>query len=263
VRLDKSLPTPLYYQLAERIREEIERGARKPGEQLPSERELSEQLGISRMTERQAITYLAQKGTLVIKPGVGTFVAEPKLTYDALHLMGFTEEMAAQGREVTSRVLAQEIVSPPANVAALLEAKANVKTLRLVRLRVEQETPLLLETIHISAKLCPGLEKQDLARNSLYAILDKKYSIVLKRARQTLEAATANDYECHLFGVESHTPMILVEGVAFSDNNLPVEHFKAVYRGDRFKFEMESQRSVWRNDLATAPRISILLANDS
>jgi DNA-binding GntR family transcriptional regulator len=263
MQLDKSLPIPLYYQLAERFREDIEAGKRKPGEQLPSERELGGQLGISRMTVRQAITYLAQKGTLVIKPGVGTFVAEPKLTYDALHLLGFTEEMLAQGREVASRVLGQEIVSPPADVATQLELEASVKTLRLIRLRLEQGTPLLLETIHISAKLCPGLEKQDLARNSLYNILEKKYGIVLKRARQTLEATTANQYESELFGIPQNTPMILVEGITFTGRHLPVEHFKAVYRGDRFKFEMESQRAVWQTDRAAAPRISILLANES
>lgn len=263
MQLDKSLPIPLYYQLAEGLREQIQGGALKYGEQLPSERELGEQLGISRMTVRQAITYLAQKGTLVIKPGIGTFVAEPKFTYDALHLLGFSEEMHAQGREVSSRVLAQEIVPPPADVAASLQLKVGTETLKLVRLRLEGEIPLLLETSHISTKLCRGLEKQDLARNSLYTILETKYSIVLKWARQTFEAATANEYECQLFGVQPNTPMILVEGVAFSENNLPIEYFKAVYRGDRFKFELESQRSVWHTDLATAPRISILLANES
>lgn len=91
--LDKSSPIPLYYQLAELIRERIQSGELKPGDQLPSERDLSEQVAISRMTVRQAVAYLVREGTLVVKPGVGTFVAEPKLTYDALHLLGFTEEM--------------------------------------------------------------------------------------------------------------------------------------------------------------------------
>src|SRR3954451_20293757 len=124
MHLDKSLPIPLYYQLAETLRERIESNALKPGSQLPSERELSEQLGISRMTVRQAITYLAQKGTLVIKPGVGTFVAEPKLTYDDLHLLGFTEEMMTQGRVVSSRVLEQAVVLPPEGVSAKLALSA-------------------------------------------------------------------------------------------------------------------------------------------
>jgi GntR family transcriptional regulator len=262
MHLDKSLPIPLYYQLAETLREQIESGALKPGSQLPSERELGEQLSISRMTVRQAITYLAQKGTLVIKPGVGTFVAEPKLTYDALHLLGFTEEMMAQGRVVSSRVLEQAIVKTPAGVALKLGLAQDAKTVKIVRLRLEGETPLLLETIHLPAALCPRLEKQDLARNSLYALLEKKYGIVLKRARQTFEATNANEYESKLFGIAANAPMLLSEGITFSNDDAPVEHFKAIYRGDRFKFELESQRGVWVNDLTFAPRISLRLASE-
>lgn len=262
MQLDKSLPIPLYYQLAERLREQIESGALAPGTQLPSERELSEELGISRMTVRQAITYLAQKGTLVIKPGIGTFAAEPKLTYDALHLLGFTEEMAAQGRHVSSRVLHQEIGIPPSGVAAKLGLSPTGKTVKIARMRLEDNIPLLLETIHIPAALCPRLEKQDLARHSLYAILENKYGIVLKRARQTFEATTANEYESQLFGIAMHAPMLLSEGVTFDSDDTPVEHFKAVYRGDRFKFELESQRDMWVKDIAAAPRIGLLLAHD-
>jgi len=262
MHLDKTLPIPLYYQLAENLRERIESGVLKPGSQLPSERELGEQLSISRMTVRQAITYLAQKGTLVIKPGVGTFVAEPKLTSDALHLLGFTEEMEAQGRVVSSRVLEQAIVVPPDGVATRLGLDPGANAVKIVRLRLEGELPLLLETIHIPAALCPRLEKQDLARNSLYALLENKYGIVLKRARQTYEATTANEYESQLFGIETRAPMLLSEGVTLNADETAVEHFKAVYRGDRFKFGLESQRSVWSGDHVIAPRISLLLANE-
>jgi GntR family transcriptional regulator len=120
-----------------------------------------------------------------------------------------------------------------------------------------------METIHLPAALAPRLEKQDLARNSLYALLENKYGLVLKRAQQTFEATTANEYESQLFGIAIHAPMLLSEGVTLSESDVPVEHFKAVYRGDRFKFELESQRNAWVNDLAIAPRISLLLANEA
>lgn len=262
MQLDKTIPTPLYYQLAENLREQIESGTLAPGAQLPSERELSEELGISRMTVRQAITYLAQRGTLDIKPGIGTFVTEPKLTYDALHLLGFTEEMQAQGREVTSRVLEQAIVTPNEGVAAKLGLGQSAKTVKIVRLRLEGGTPLLLETIHIPSALAPRVERHDLAGNSLYALLESKYGIVLKRARQAFEATTANEYESLLFGIELNSPMLLSEGVTFDESDAPVEYFKAVYRGDRFKFGLESQRHIRASDPAGAPRISILLANE-
>lgn len=262
MHLDKSIPVPLYYQLAERLREKIEAHELQAGDQIPSERELGEQFGISRMTARQAITYLARKGTLVIKPGVGTFVAEPKLAYDALHLLGFTEEMMAQGRVVTSQVLEQLTVAPPPVVARRLDMAENARALKIVRLRLEENVPLLLETIYLPAHLCSGLEKQNLEVKSLYALLEQRYRLKLKRSHQTLEATTANDYESHLFGIEPNTPMILSEGVTFTDQDVPVEYFKAVYRGDRFKFELESQRSLWSGESSAAPRISVVFATE-
>jgi GntR family transcriptional regulator len=78
---------------------------------------------------------------------------------------------------------------------------------------------------------------------SLYTLLEQSYGLRLGRSRQTLEAITANEYEAGLFAVEAGTPMILLEGVTYSDQERPVEFFKAVYRGDRFKFVLESHRN--------------------
>src|SRR5215510_3828097 len=118
--LDKKNPIPLYYQLAEQIREQIKAGELKPGDQLPSERELSERSAISRMTVRQAISYLEQQGVLAVRQGVGTFVAEPKLVHDTLHLLSFTEEMMRGDGAVASQVLEQLRVKCPAGVATEL-----------------------------------------------------------------------------------------------------------------------------------------------
>ena len=109
----KDTPVPLYYQLAEQIREQIESQELVPGSQLPSERDLADRYGISRMTARQALTYLVRQGRLMVRPGIGTFVAEPKLTHNTLHLLGFTEEMLAHGQAPSSRVLEQALVELP------------------------------------------------------------------------------------------------------------------------------------------------------
>ncbi|MBA3416926.1 MAG: GntR family transcriptional regulator, partial [Chloroflexia bacterium] len=104
---DKTSPVPLYHQLAEAIRERVRSGTLPPGEQLPPERELAERVGISRMTARQALAELTRDGALEVRHGVGTFVAAPKLTYDALHLLGFTEATLQHGDAARSRVLEQ------------------------------------------------------------------------------------------------------------------------------------------------------------
>jgi GntR family transcriptional regulator len=157
--------------------------------------------------------------------------------------------------------LEQAVVQPPASVAVGLELQSAALAVKIVRLRWSQETPLLLETVYLPAPLCPGLEEENLTTQSLYALLEERYELHLKWARQTIEATVANDYEAELFGVKPGVGMILLEGVAYLDNDRPVEYFKAIYRGDRFKFSLESRRNSWGNEISGAPRIDIVLAH--
>lgn len=256
---DKRSPVPLYYQLAELIRERIRSGELAAGDQLPAERELAEQVGISRMTVRQATTYLVRDGTLVVKPGVGTFVAEPKLTYDALHLLGFTEETMRHGGVAASRVLAQVVVTPPAAVATKLALAPKETAVKVVRLRSSGETPLLLETTYLPTALCRGLEDENLATHSLYTLLELRYGLRLRRARQTIEATVANEYESELLQVEAGASMLLLEGVTYTDGDRPTEYFKAIYRSDRVKLEFESRRDGGQGADAAAAQMSVVL----
>ena len=257
--LNRRSPIPLYYQLVEQIREQIRAGELAPGAQLPPERVLSERHGISRMTARQAITYLIREGTVISEHGRGTFVANPKLTYDTVHLLGFTEEIVQRGGKATSRVLEQALAEPPPPVARALALSAGAEALKLVRLRLDEAMPLLLETIFVPAARCPGLEHEDLAGQSLYGVLEQRYGVTMAGARQTLEATVANVYEHELFGVPVGMPMILLEGVTFDIREQPIEYFKAVYRGDRWKFAYVSERDGGRG-AAPVPRLSAVLA---
>jgi len=241
--LDKNSPIPLYYQLVETIRDRITAGELKPGEQLPGERELGEQYGISRMTVRQALQYLIREEALIAKQGLGTFVAEPKLSYDPLHVLGFTEDMMRRGADATSRVIEQALVEPPASIAAQLTMRPNERATRIVRLRLSDGVPMLLETVYVPAKRFIGLDRANLTKQSLYRLMRDRYGVRLAGARHTLEAVQANDYESELFGVQSCLPMILLQGVTYDEDDQPVECFKAVYRGDRFQIQIDSRKN--------------------
>ena len=257
--LVKGSPIPLYYQLAELIQERIRAGDPRPGDQLPSERELADAAGISRMTARQAVTYLVRSGALVVRPGVGTFVPEPKLTYDALHLLGFTEETLRHGGRVSSRVLEQAVVVPPPPVATALGLAPSQETVKVVRLRAIDDRPVLLETSHLPASLVPGLAEVHLDQQSLYARLASCHGLHLHHARQTIEATVANGYESELFGLTEGAPMLLVEGVACTTDDRPAEAFKALYRGDRLKFTVDSRRESGDDHAAVTRGMSLVL----
>ena len=240
--LDKHSPIPLYYQLADQIRQQINAGELRPGDQLPAERELSEQASISRMTARQAIAYLVRQGLLVSKIGIGTFVAEPKLAFDGVHLLGFTERMLSQGVQIVSQVLEQTVAVPPVHVAQKLGLRARDKAVKVARVRLHHDLPLALETVYVPARLAPQLESADLHNNSLYAVLHQRYKLQLGAIQQSLEATIANDYEAQLLHVAVGAPMILLEGTTLSakPSQQPVEYFKAVFRGDRFRFTLNT-----------------------
>jgi GntR family transcriptional regulator len=259
VTLDKRSPVPLYYQLVEQIREQIRSGELRPGDQLPSERILSEQHGISRMTVRQAVASLVREGVLVARHGLGTYVAEPKLSYDALHLLGFTEEIMRHGGTAASKVLEQARALPPPRVAEALALDGGAAAVKIVRLRLSDATPLLLETSFIPASICPGLENEDLAAQSLYAVMEARYGVHLTRARQQLEATVANAFEAGLLDVPPGAAMILLEGVTYDQRGRPVEYFKAIYRGDRVSFAFDSERGT-EHDSPSSPRLSVVLA---
>jgi len=241
--LNKQSPIPLYYQLAEHLKEQIQAGELAIGDQLPPERDLARQMGVSRMTARQAMAYLVHKGLIEVKPGVGTFVAQPKLAHNALHLLGFSEEMGRLGSRVRSTVLRQERTVPPKRIAEQLHLASHEQVITIVRLRQVDQTPLLLETSHLPACLCPGLENVDLAERSLYTWLATEHQLTGYRATQTVEATAVSDYEQRLFQLTPGTAMLMVEGVTYDQQDRPFEYFKTIYRGDRFKFMLKSQRN--------------------
>lgn len=261
LKLDKQSPIPRYYQLAELIREQVQRGDYQPGEQLPSVQELADQAEISRMTARQAVDLLVRDGTLVVRQGAGTFVAEPKLVSDGIHLLGFTESMARRGIVITSRVLDQTVMVPSRLVADSLGLGSDETVVQIRRLRLMGTTPLLLETSALPSRLCGGLETADLANQSLYALLAEQYGIHFQRTHHTLETMLPGAAEYLHFGSDLRTPVIVQEGIAYLESDIPAEYFRAVYRGDRFKFELENRRMTGTEDGAGNAQLSLVLAD--
>src|SRR3989454_11654646 len=135
----RNSPLPRYYQLKEILRERARSGEWKPGDLIPSERELSEKYGISRMTARQAITDLVNEGLFYREQGKGTFVSERKITQQLIHLTGFTEDIRARGQRPGTRVLSAEMRLADEATAEKLRIDAGTLIFRLQRLRLVDE----------------------------------------------------------------------------------------------------------------------------
>ncbi len=237
--IDKSNPLPMYYQLKELLREKIATGEWQPGDMIPSERELSEQYRISRMTARQALTELAIEGLLRRQQGRGTFVAEPKIEHGLTRLTGFTEDMKARGLRPGARVIRIELIHPPILAMQALQISPGKKILLLERLRLAQEKPIALETSHLHFHGIENLLHQNLEDNSLYKILAENYQISPARAVQKIGADLCSQREQELLKLQEGAPVLRNKRITFDQWGKPFEYTESAYRADRYVFQAE------------------------
>jgi GntR family transcriptional regulator len=238
--IDKGNPIPYYIQLKESLTEKIERGEWKPGQQLPSEPDLCQVCDVSRTVVRQALQELAYAGLIVRRKGKGSFVAEPKISENlAQRLTGFYQDQAERGHPPVSQVLKQNVIPAPPKVAANLKLEPGTPVIEIERLRLVQDEPIVLVTSYLPYALCRELISVDLTHQSLYAVLEDQYELVIARGRRTLEAVAANQYEADLLQIDKGAPLMLLDSVSYLADGMPVEYYYALHRGDRSRFDAE------------------------
>lgn len=230
---------PLYVQIAESLLERITAGELVPEERLPSERELSKALNVSRMTLRAALRVLDNKGLLVRRPGDGTYVAKPKIERQAAKLVPFTESMHSHGYQASARLIVFERRLAKVSVASKLKVPVSAPVYYFQRLRLINKEPVLLETCTMPMYRFPNLEEHDLEKRSIYEIVETEYDITPHHSEQSLEAVSATDFEAELLGIESGTSLMLERRLAFDKDDFPLEYGHDLYRGDRFRFVTE------------------------
>ena len=230
---------PLYSQIAERLTDRIKTGKLTPGARLPSERELSESLGVNRMTLRQALHLLETQGLLVRRQGAGTYVAEPVIERQAGKLFSFTRGIARRGYKPGGKIVRFEQHPVDEAAARNLKLRAGAAIYDLHRLRFIGEEPVMLERFIIPVNLFPGLEQHDLANHSMYEVMEKEYGVIVQQARQSLEPVIADKYAARWLGIRKGAPLMLERRVSFDRDDRPVEYGSDLYRGDRFRFVTE------------------------
>jgi GntR family transcriptional regulator len=237
--IDRHSPTPIFEQVKAILEAFIAAGDFRPHQRIPSERELSLALGASRMTVRQALLEMITEGSIYTRSGKGTYVAERKIEQPLQRLTSFTEDIRSRGSRPASRVLAQEILPAPLELAEALGLRPGVELIRLRRLRLADDRPLAIETSHLPHAICPRLLDFDLAAGSLYELLATHYGVHLRSAKQTIEASEPLAEEQQLLELPQGVPVLRLHRLTFADDGRAVEFVRAVYRGDRYQLHVE------------------------
>ena len=238
----RNSPLPRYYQLKEIMRERVQSDEWKPGDLIPSERELSEKYGISRMTARQAITDLVNEGLFYREQGKGTFVSQRKITQQLIRLTGFTEDIKARGQKPGTKVISAQMFPADETTAEKLSIDPGTLIFRLQRLRLADDEPLAIELSQTNFKGCERLLEEDLEQNSLYRLLETKYGIPLMEADQELEAGLAGNEEVQLLKISLGRPVLFTRRITYTERNQPIEYAKAVYCGNKYVFHTHLKR---------------------
>src|SRR5215469_11773924 len=175
--LDRRSVVPLYYQIQQFLLEQIHSGVFKPGEAISSEQEISVQMGVSRMTVRQALKSLCSEGVLYSQRGKGTFVSANKLEKNFRIVLSFTEEMRNGGSRPSSKLLSFDVARTDIKTAEALGIKTDENVIRLRRLRLANGIPMAIEWSHLPVDVCPDLLAIFDPRASLYETLARHYGI--------------------------------------------------------------------------------------
>ncbi|HMB18327.1 MAG TPA: GntR family transcriptional regulator [Gaiellaceae bacterium] len=211
------------------------------GEAIPSERQLSGDLGVSRLTVRAALDDLVREGYLQRRHGSGTFVSEPKIAQE-LTMTSFTEDMRRRGMAPSSKTLELKTVPAGARLGRLLHVSPSEQIVQVKRLRYADRETMAIETLHVSESLIPGLTARDLEEHSFYELLEERFGVVVVGGSQAIEPTVTNEEESAALGVPLHSPAFLFERTTRSADGKIVEYVRSIYRGDRYRLVSELTR---------------------
>lgn len=261
---------PLYYQLRESLRNMIVQGEYAPGDKLPSEDELGKEFGVSRITVRRALSDLAREGLLERISGKGTTVLSQRLERDLGQLTSFSQEMDRRDMKPSNRLLRAEIITAPPRIAsAFLMTGAEQRVFCLQRVRLVNNSPLMLEVAYLPDRTFPRMDEIDWnAEISLYHVMSEMYHTRLVEAREIVEPVLVTEEHAALLEVEPYSPALHLETQVFTQgSDVPVEFTNAIVPGQRSRYYVNMKGPTFDSDDAplTSPRsfvvVSPLLAN--
>lgn len=238
ITIDRASPLPLRYQLKQHLLESIESGEWKPGDLIPSEQELQETFGLSRITVRQALSDLVNEGLLIRERGRGTFVAPPKMTHSPEARHSLTEFMLAQGIRPGWQVLEQGFTRASREIASQLNVPVNSRVYRIHRLRLANDEPIGQHIAFLAETLVPHINQEALIQGGSLQYISHLPQIQTSRASRIIQAVPASDQDYRLLHIMTGAPVLMIQRVVRSAGGEALEFLQARYRGDRFQYQL-------------------------
>jgi len=222
---------PAYKRIQNAIRRRINTGQLKPGNVVPSERELSRLHKVSLMTARHALSDMARDGIVERRHGAGTFVAPPRVQFNKL--LGYTEQMASLGLTAHSQVITCGIVTREHEIAARLGLAPTARLGKVERVRHAGDDPVALETCYWSAVEYPNLVDAPLDRVSLFGVMERECGVELAYSDEEIDATDADQRIAELLQIPRGSPLLRIRQLIFSTRSRATVYVVGFYRSGR------------------------------
>ena len=235
--------SPLYQQIKALILQSLEAGEWKPGEAIPSEIDLAARFRVSQGTVRKAIDELAAENLVVRRQGKGTFVAthvEQHVQYRFLRLMPDNGDLDSEG-PAQRNVLECRRVRASAEIARALALRSGDPVIQVRRVLSFGGVPTILEDLWLPGTAFKGLSADQVAgyHGPTYAMFEVEFGVRMVRAEEKVRAVAADAQQALLLKVEKNAPLLSVERIAYTYNDVPMELRRGLYRTDTHHYRNE------------------------
>jgi GntR family transcriptional regulator len=245
---DKAIP--LYYQLETILRRRIVAGEFALHTPLPSEEALGQEYNVSRITVRQALSYLELEGLIVRRRGKGTFVIEKALPVETPKLTGSMEDLILMGIQTSTKILEFSLFDAPEWLRERLELENGAAQLyRIEKVRSIDESSFSYVINYLPPHIGEKIKVEDLRIKPLLMVLEENLGIRVNEADQTIEATVADAHVASLLDIRVGDPLLKVERTVYDGKGKPVEYVSVLYRADKYLFKVKLKRKRSRHSV--------------
>jgi GntR family transcriptional regulator, mannosyl-D-glycerate transport/metabolism system repressor len=232
---------PMYRQIADVLREKVQRGELKPGDALPTESALQEEFSVSRVTVRQALKQLTQEAIIESIQGSGSYVKEERVNYDIYQLTSFYEKLADRNVETHSDVQVFEAISADETLADKLQLAAGEKVWHVKRVRFIKQKPVTLEETWMPLALFPDLT-WEVMENSKYHFIEQVKKMVIDRSEQEILPIMPTAEMTTLLGLDASRPILEKISRGYLSDGRVFEYSRNAFKSDDYKFTLVAKR---------------------
>lgn len=239
--LDRQSALPLYVQLEREIRQKLDEEVWPINSRIPSESELGQIYGISRMTVRSVLNRLTEDGLLYRVPGKGTFVAEPKIQSRPSSRFGMLDQLNQMGYHADAEVMSLAETTASRRVAEYLRLNQGDRVVTSRCRCMVGDTPISYHVSYLPAALFPDFVYRGQFHHQVIDTIQIEYRHTIKHHTEILQVRSASPEDSELLEVKVNAPLLMLDTIYYSTDDVPLDYSTIVFRGDKVKLTYERQ----------------------